>query len=248
MRRVPFLVALALILPASAAHGQLNLALNDCGGPSSAVWTCVSNSGTAFVAVASVTAPPGLTALTGVEATLDIDFNNTPVPSWWMVGAGRCRPASAVAVGFSLPASAGSCSDYFGDAGPVTGLSSYVIGPDPGVGDPSGPIGASRVRIRTSSSVTPEAAGAAPQPQAGDEIFLFSVTVDRTATIGVGSCPGCVQQGCMMLRRVVLTQAPGQGDYLLSSPSCLLLQGNPYPCCYVKAGTTTWGMIKTLYR
>jgi hypothetical protein len=247
MRRSLLLCLIALAASAFPALAQLNLATNDCGGASSAAWTCTTNTGIAVTAVASITVPAGLVAVTGEEATLEVGFP-VPVPPWWKVGAGQCRPVNAATVSYAVPPSSYNCVDYFGSVSAVVGSNTYQIGPDAATGDPNGPIDAAHVRIRTISAVDHNAALVSPQPMAGDEVFLFSVAINKSATVGIGSCPGCVQPACMALRRVKLSQPVGVGDLTATSPACIILQGYPYPCFYTKVGHSTWGQIKTLYR
>ena len=243
-------VVLATALYASVASAQLaglKLAYDDCGGASAQTWTCTTNSGVAFTAVASVVIGPALTTLTGEEGVVEIAFQN-PVPDWWKVGAGQCRAGTAVNVAFLAT---GSCVDYFGPvgAGP-SGGSFYTIGPG---SDPKGPVDDKRVRVRTVSAVDINAALLTPPPVPGDEVFMFTVSVNKSRSTGTGSCAGCAEKTCAMLKLVRLTQPAGVGDFDYNDVAVggnLVLAGQDLALdCYgVPTNTRTWGQIKSLYR
>ena len=214
------------------------------------MWTCAVNTGQAFTAVLSVQINAGapLTTLVAEEGNVEVAFQ-TPVPDWWKLGTGFCRAGNAVTVSFA--GGAFSCIDYYGSVSSVVGSNSYQIGPDAAVGDPHGPIDANRVRIRTISAVDFAAAQLATPPAAGDEIFLFSIAYNKSKSTGAGSCLGCDQQACIMLKDVKLNQPAGIGDPVYTDPTgSAVLTGNTAgaDCVTVPTRTKTWGQIKSLYR
>ncbi len=239
-----------LLLSSAPVHAQgLNLTFGDCGGATTATWTCTSNSGRAFTVVCSVVCPAGITTLVSEEGLLDIWFPTT-VPEWWKIGTGYCRPASAILVGFDGRNFA--CLDYFGSVGPVIGSYSYQPGPDPAVGDPAGPIDANHVRIRTISAVDVLAALQTAQPTAGEEHFMFSVGFSKAASTGAGACAGCTAMAWMRLARVTLHQASGLPDLVVGSRQvfgCGAVQYAPEAeCSSVPTTRSSWGQVKALYR
>jgi len=249
MKKIVLLCGALLTLTAVAANAQLHLTTVDCGGGQSATWTCTSSTGTAFTVIASVNAPP-LTTLTAEEGVLEVAFNN-PVPAWWQSGAGKCRVAGAFTVAYS--GGAYSCVDYFGTVSSVVGSNSYQIGPDAASGDPNGPIDANRVRIRTLSAVDYDAALATPPPAVGDEIFLFSLSVNKSKTTGTGACAGCLEPACMVFKQVKLNQPAGIGDPVVGTPlnyGYVMLQGSVATDCpsATPASRSSWGQVKSLYR
>jgi len=235
---------------ANAAGHPAHLTVADCFGVHTANWTCTSNTGLAFTTVASVVVPP-LTTLTGEETTVEIAFA-TPVPEWWRLG-GTCRAANAIAVGFN--GGAYSCRDYFGEVTGVLGANSYQIGPDAGVGDPNGPIDAARVRMRFISACNYDIAIVTPPPAEFEEIFLFSMAMNKSKSNGLGSCVGCLAPACMVIRNVKLTQPAGVGDPVVGLPDVaetdnVTMQGGVGTDCPNSTPTTrsSWGQIKSLYR
>jgi hypothetical protein len=243
--------AVALSASTALAYNGLNLSFDDCSGGApvtTKTWTC-TNSGTAFTAVASVTMgtadAAAATHLTGEAATLEVAFS-TAVPSWWL---NTCRPANQFAVGFNGGAFA--CFDYFGQAalGGIVSSSTYVTGPSAADGDPNGPIDANRLRVRTVSAVNFDNALLQAPPVAGDEVFLFSLTVTKQLTT---TCSGCSQQSCIMLKNATITQTSGSNlVYDLQGASSFPTisgQSATPDCVTVPAQTRTWGQIKALYR
>jgi len=251
MKKILVLCGALMVMTAVAANAQLNLASGDCLGPQNANWVCTSNStGNAFVAVASVLAP-ALTTLTGEEGMAEIAFA-VPVPAWWKtVGTGACRLAGANKVGFVAPGAGGCAVDYFGNvgAGP-SGGGFYTIGPG---SDPEGSVDENRIRVRTVSAVDYNAALLTPPPAVGDEVFLFTVTVNRTLSTGTGSCAGCATPACMVFKKLKLTQPVGVGDFLFQAPlsyGYMTLQGGAGTDCpsATPASRSSWGQVKSLYR
>ncbi len=237
-------VTIALLPARSAA--QVQLEANDCGGTTySYNWTCTSNHASAFTLVGSFIATAGLQPI-GQESILELAFM-TPVPAWWRIGAGECRAASAMSV--NLSGADYACVDYFGSvSGGSTGSYEYLLGPlDPGV-ERGGPLDANRARLVVRSTVDSALALEAPPPQAGDQVFLFSVSVNRTLSVGTGSCPGCADPVCVDLRSVKLLQPAPLGARVVAGSSALIMLQGYIPSCYVATNRSTWGQVKSLYR
>jgi hypothetical protein len=247
------LASISMVSPAQAQDiPGLKLVATDCGGANSATWTCTTNSGTAFTAVASlvINAAGALTALTGEESKIEIAFQ-TPVPEWWQLG-GACRAGTALNIGYNGGAFA--CLDWFGGIGTgPSGGNTYQIGPDAGIGDPNGPIDANRVRMRFISAVNYDIAIVTPPPVVGDELFLYSLQMNKSKSVGTGACVGCSQQACIMFKYAKLTQPVGVGDPLYNLPASagsalLTTQFSGADCETVPVRSHTWGQIKSLYR
>ncbi len=247
------LASISMVSPAQAVDVPgLKLASTDCGGAQLATWTCTSNGGAAFTAVASVVinAAGSLTTLVAEESMVEFAFA-TLVPEWWKLG-GTCRASNALAVGYN--GGLYSCIDYFGGVSTVLGVNSYQIGPDPAIGDPNGEIDGNRVRMRFVSAVDYDLALLTPPPNVGDEIFLYSLVMNKTKSTGTGSCAGCDAQACMMLKWVKLNQPSGSpgGDPVYNLPasagSALLSGQTVADCATVPVRSRTWGQIKSLYR
>jgi hypothetical protein len=186
----------------TAGAGGLNATWTNCvtaGGTSLATFNCLSNTGSNSL-VFSVVPPPGVTALTGFEATVLVETGNPVValPAWWRFDS--CRPTS-LSIGSPV---ATACGDVF-DAG-----AAYVYGM---VYPATGPSSA-RIRVL----------GAVELPVAvspGSDIGLFRMTVNRTKTTGGVSCSDCSTPVGITLESVKLVQgdASGPADVLLTSPA-----------------------------
>ncbi len=255
MKKVFLFCGALLVMTAAIANAQsrLHLSVGDCGGASTLSWTCTSNGGAAFTVIASATVPAGVVTLVAEESVVEIGFE-VPVPDWWKLGGG-CRAANALAVGYN--GGLYSCIDYFGGVSTVLGVNSYQIGPDPGVGDPNGPIDDKRVRMRFVSAVDYDLALLTPPPAMGDEIFLYSLVMNKTKSAGVGACAGCNAKVAMVLRNVKLNQPSGTpgGDPVMGLPDVndvgyTCFNGSIDPTCPLSTPATrsSWGQIKSLYR
>ena len=141
--------------------------------------------------------------------------------------------------------------DYFGavGAGP-SGGSFFTFGPG---SDPKGPVDANRLRIRTVSAVDAIAAETTPPPAVGDDVFLFTITVNRARSTGTGSCLGCHEPACCVFKELRLTQPAGVGDPFFTVPASygfVTLQGGVGTDCprATPASRSSWGQVKSLYR
>ncbi len=228
----------------------LNLTFGDCGGATTATWTCTTNSGAAFTAVCSVVCPAGLTTLVAEEGVVEIAFP-TAVPDWWKLGTGFCRagmPSPSATRSARSPASTTSVASARSWA--ATRTRSVRT---PASATRTAPIDANRVRIRTISAVDFAAAQLATPPAGGDEIFLFSISVNKTKTVGTGACAGCDSPAWMALKQVKLNQPAGVGDPVVGSRDvfgCGSMQGAPEAECAHATPTSrsSWGQLKSLYR
>ena len=159
--------------------------------------------------------PAGLTTLVAEEGVVQVTFP-TAVPDWWkpvLASAALRMPSPLATRSARSPA-----TDYFGGVSSVVGSNSYQVGPDAAVGDPNGPIDANHVRIRTISAVDFAAAQLATPPAGGDEIFLFTISLNKTKTAGAGGCAGCNSPAAISLKQVKLNQPAGTGDPVISTP------------------------------
>lgn len=249
MRAVVCSVLLAMT-SAVAARAELRLAPDDCGGWASATWTCTNNSGNAITLVASVVVPTVGVRPIAQESTLELSFfQNAAVPDWWRIGAGGCRPATVIEVGYS--GAAYSCDDYFSlFSGGASGSAEYLFGPlEPGDAR-GGTLPGNQARLIVRSAVDTSGADAVPGLTPGDEMFLFAVNIKKTRTVGTGACAGCVESVCMFLRHVRLTLLPPDQEYwetgLDDDP--FSGQGALAAFCGVPTNRTTWRQVKSLYR
>jgi len=242
LRLLALLLALAIGASTAAAQEGIQLSWNDCGTFGSGVQTfaCNSNSGTAFRMIGSARLNATLDPLVTIISTLDVSVDATSLPAWWQVhNAGACRQ-SAVAASVHVPGP-GACAAWENN----TTLDAFMV--QDGYGGPS----------HTRWDVLQF--GDANNPVAfpgGVENFLFSISINRSRTVGAGSCSGCPLAACVTLRRVefrygsfptgtetvkvVTTPLTSFGITWQSvAPSCLGA---------VPAPRATWSDVKALYR
>jgi hypothetical protein len=248
---------LALVPIASPGSAQdIRMRWNNCLGVGIAStnrnYAC-DGSGTSARVVCSFTAPAGITAFLAMQAVVSIQTIEGTLPDWWRLGIGECRdgsfvfPASLTGVGNTT-----TCLNPWRGAAWVGNSWEYHSG----VIDPSqGQI----VMVQHRDAPVPLIAGA--QYIAG----AFELRFDKDLDVGQGSCAGCYDPACLILRRVTLYQASG------ASPATLPLEANgtygyvtwqggmigcppldspfPWPGPYpVPAKHRSWGAIKSLYR
>jgi hypothetical protein len=184
--------------PVSAGDGGVNLSWDDCGTAGSEVRTfaCNTNSGSPFVAIASVVAPAGVDELLGMYATLEIQSAGGLLPSWWLHGSGQCRSTTGLTAGFDFTAGPGSCLDFW--SGQAAGGLVY----EPGFG------GADRARIRVAAAVPSDHRGPI---EAGSQYYMFKLNVLRTKSTGTGACAGCDVPVCIRLQEIQLVQPASVG-------------------------------------
>lgn len=242
--------SLSIVYAAAAASASgLNIAWNDClgvGGTTNKAFACNTNAGSNVVVV-SFDPPATIPTVVGGSAVIDLQSASTPLPSWWQLAPGGCRDG---ALHLDLVGSSQGCADPW--QGAATGSVSYL----PGFGGPS------RARIRVSWGF-PEALAVQVEP--GNEYFAFKLILDRTNSVGLGSCSGCVDPVCLLLTSVWLYQPLGVGDTpicyplnanflswqggAIGAPGCPPAQDPPQSdCLATPAVRRSWGLVKSLYR
>jgi hypothetical protein len=216
----------------------VNLSWNDCGihGATNEQFACDTNVGF-HTLVGSFVAPPGITALSGNEMTLDLQSASAELPDWWRVrNSGTCRPA-AMSVSFDFT-SFSNCLDFW--AGQAVGGFAYDIA----YGLPN------RARVRILCAVPLSLAGPVA---AGTEIYSFIVRVNNSHSVGADSCGGCTIPGVITLSAITLYQAGDAPDIALQTPSSRNIVSWQGPLGAAPLGTTlidrlSWGQVKALYR
>ncbi len=253
MNRLLLLVCASFLL-AAPAHAGINLSWDDCGssGEQKKEFACNTNSGAPFKLVGSIVPYQSLTEVVGVEATINVMGTAPQLPDWWKLGSGGCRGTAPLSLSFD-----------FQDSGPYTcmdpwltrmqGMFTYQI---------MSPTGA-RIRL----------GGAMPQGEsavfdAGTEYYVFRLNLGRQRTTGTGACAGCSMPACLLLDNIQLYQSPVlANDPIESSPanSNLASWHGAYifiwddfengqsgigcaPDFPTRAGRSTWGAVKSLYR
>jgi hypothetical protein len=241
MKKMFLLCGMLLALTATVANAQLNLAWDDCGlnGLTNKTFACNSNAGT-DVLVGSVVVPPGITALTGMEPTVLVAFGTGAIPAWWTFGsAPNCRTSSSLTSAFPGGSVPGSCNMYFADN---AGAGAHL--PD------ANPDNAGQLRIRMVAAID---AGLAGPVAAGEEMYLFTLTINHQRTTGTTVCAGCDVPAAFVFSALTLTQPVGVGDFdwtadFARGDLCAAWQNGAAFCAYTPAKNTSWGQIKSLYR
>ena len=251
-RLVPVLLLVLAASPAFA-QGQLHLAWNDCpaqGGTDNMLFACNLNSG-AHLAVGSFVPPLALPQVNGVDVIVEIlgaDYPYSchfppcynPLPAWWQVQPGGCRPGGLFAsFEFSGPpfGAATQCHDFWqGEAVGMIAAYQWPLGGDP-----------SRARVRLVAVVP---TGSERALAAGEEYYLFQLGVLHSRTVGAGSCEGCCQPATLFLGQILVTQPPGVGDFVFGGDfdrQFTVWQRNNLSCA-TPAVARSWGQLKSLYR
>ena len=239
MRRQVLAAAMSLLIPACACADGLMVSWGSCtSGSTLRTSACNSNTGTHDI-VAGIVAPAGLTAVTGAIGIIDLCLGGVPLPPWWQLGSGGCRPAALSAVSADLD-SPRICANYWGDRG--TTVVNYQVGYS----------GWDSARILVYISIDPQHAG----PLNPDYLYhMFRVRIDRSNTTGTDACYGCFFPACIVLNEIQLLQPEGTpgGSPRITQPldgiNYLMWQGNVGGCPYVvPTKNQTWGQIKSLYR
>lgn len=263
MRALLSLLALLLIAPAASASG-IFLKWDAChadGGVSARSFACDTNAGTETL-VCSAVLDADFAGVTGIEAQIVGQSASGGVPAWWMLyNAGSCRRTA-----LSLEAS---------PAGPIAGCPSpFPVAALGGIGAyatdyPS----AGGIQIKVACAVPPGSEGTVA---AGQEYFLFALTISHAKTVGTGSCTGCSDPMCLGIGLVTLTAVsptpavefrtnflPIDQGHLVSwqnsaAGAVYAFQINPplghelgyaMTCSGVTAARrSTWGAVKSLYR
>ena len=229
--------------------GGVNLGWLDCAptGATSRVSLCNTNSGGGHIITGSFVAGDSLTLVTGFAGVVDIQTApGATISPWWSIRASLppgCRPA---AMSFSADFTGGpaSCTDVWlgGATGGVT------------ADQPSG----NRIRLKPQAALPLGDSRIGPIDP-GTTVYAFKVTINNTKTVGLGACAGCLDEACLVLNTILVTQTPGTpgGNRLYSAPSPtahIIWQAwtNPDPQQACPAVTPTknktWGSIKAIYR
>lgn len=221
----------------SRAADALELAWDDCGGPSTRAFTCNTNAAE-HVLLASFRREAELDSLIGIEVVVDLQAD-APLPAWWQLDPTGCRAGQLRG---DVAFSAGSpCGDAWSGGGAGV-LQGYLPG------SPRG--GAGQARVLFAAGV-PSALAATIQADAvynGVRLVLSSV-----GSTGTNACEGCSRTVCLVLNSIRFIRVPGASpvDDLVqpgSSSWAYWQATSPALCGSVPVRNTTWGTIKSLYR
>lgn len=242
MKKVLLVIALLFALPARAsAQGGMNLFWDECasgGGATTKSFACDANDGQPFTLVVSVVAPAALPQFAALLARIDFCMSGGDIPPWWQLEAGQCR-VGAVRPSFDPALNPTSCADIWHGTPNVEVYAVYEQ-----------TLGAHVVRLNGAAAVAQGSELAIPAD--GAELYACRITIDRSKTVGAGSCAGCATASFIALQECQLEQPAGVGDYTITWPAAgqtVTWNGASVPdCYYIPAVNRSWGSIKSLYR
>jgi hypothetical protein len=247
MKKLLVLTGALVVLGASAASAQINLAWRNCIAQAASVanenYACDgSRNGIPFRGVLSFISPPNMAHFVGADCLLDIQSADPTLPDYWRLGLGECRdgnftyPASLTGVGNSV-----SCRNPFAGGGTGGGFQ-YDVQP-----------GGVRARVQLAFARADEFALVA-----GAQYIAGAFTLD---TFGDdGSCAGCEVPACLVLNQVNALQTagqvpPSQDQNIMTAAATrqhITWQGGAVGGSGCPAATPTknktWGSVKSLYR
>jgi hypothetical protein len=255
MKKLLVLTSALVVLSASVASAQINLAWRNCitvvSGTLSAQqnvnYACDASSASPFRIVASFISPATMTQFVGIQSVMDIQTADPTLSDFWKLGTGECREG---AYGFPVPllnvGNTASCRNPWA-GGQTGGGYQYTSG----FGSPA------RARVLHAFARDTETSLVN-----GQQYIATMSTLDmfKDADVGDGECVGCAVPACLVLNQVELYQTagqtpPSQDIYNLNTEATrryVTWQGGAVGGSGCPAATptrnATWGSVKSLYR
>jgi hypothetical protein len=244
MKKILTLAAALMVFGASAsmAQGGLNLYWDGCsdGGTGTKTFNCLSNTGAAFTAYASMVLPADMPLFAATSAIIDITFTGASIPAWWQTVAGQCS-ANRVTESYDSAQFVTNCADIWQGA-----INLSVFQAQPAVAG----HGPNTLRLNGGAAIP--AGSEIAQIADGTELVVCKVSIGRTKTVGTGSCAGCTVGACLVLNECKAQQPAGVGDYTVINPatSNFITWQTGSPVCpqATPSQNRTWGAVKNLYR
>ena len=252
--RVVLLISVSSLLLAAPVRAGINLSWDDCGsaGSSRKDFACDTNTGVPFRLIGSIAPNQTVGAVVGASAQINILGTQPQLPDWWKFGSAACRGSTALGVSFDFQSSGPyTCTDLWLTR--AQGMMTYQV------------MNATDARILLSTAL-PQ--GETVSFDSGTEYYVFRLNLGRSRSTGTGSCAGCSMPACLLLDNVQLFQNPvEQNDPIDSAPAnsnaaswhgAYLFTWDDFengrsgigcaPDLPTKAGRSTWGAVKSLYR
>jgi hypothetical protein len=262
MKKLLLLCTVSLLLSASLAHAQINLAWNNCitqaASAADKVYACDgSGNGTPFRAVFSFISPANLNNFVGIQGVIDVrTVNLTVLPDWWKLGVGECRdgnfiyPNSLTGIGTGTT---GVCRNPWAGANTGGGFAWYSENKGDIPETPTLAPGWGRVKIAFARDT--ETSLIQGQQYIGG---VIAIDTFNDVDTGSGVCAGCALPACLVVNQIELYQVVGSpgGDILILTASdtrqFVTWQGGAVggAGCPIStpARNVTWGSIKAIYR
>lgn len=262
MKKLVLLSTASLLLCASLAHAQLNLAWNNCitqaASAADKAYACDGSlNGTPFKVVGSFISPANLDHFVGVQAVIDVRTNTlNTLPDWWKLGVGECRdgnftfPSSLTGVGTGTT---GVCRNPWQGGNTGGGFAWYTENKGDNQQSPTPAPGWGRVKLAFARDNETSLIQ-------GQQYFAVVFTLDSFNDVdtGGGVCAGCSAPACLVFNQLELFQTVGSpgGDILILTSADTrqfvtwqggAVGGNGCPL-EVPTRNVTWGSIKAIYR
>jgi parallel beta-helix repeat protein len=235
---------MALVASAAfASGGSLGLHLNDCNGSAVSNNACTGNAG-GITLVGTCNPLAASPRMVSTEVVLDLSNGSVGLSDWWRLdggGLGGCRNALTASEDFTTLDINGApvytaCDDYW--AGTGSGAVAFIY-PSPGLSNG----GSGRIALVAASAFEKALTG-------GVNHYLFRVAINKSASIGAGSCGGCSDPVHIYLNNVKLLQPFGAagGDVDVTGDGTgqdISYNGGNAP---TPTQHSSWGSIKALYR
>jgi hypothetical protein len=233
------LCVLAMLASPAFAQGGVNLGWGDCAlaGAStvSREFICNNDLGMDDFEV-SFSVPDTVRALLRIDAEIELSIDAAALTPWFHYEPTGCRAGS-----LNVAAGAGGLPSSCADPWPGAAQANYDYAA-------SFPENLDRGRLRLSVMLP---AGVAIRVNPGIEYAAFRVTIDHRRSSGANRCPSCLDDGCLQMNGMTLTQAGGLPAIVMTGGTQTSIQWqtavipcpNPTPVRH-----PTWGAIKSLYR
>jgi len=211
MKKLLVLTGALLVLGASVASAQINLAWRNCIAITSGATAQLADityacDGTGLPnsnqqrGVMSFLAPANVTQFVGTQMVMDVQTSQATLPDYWRLGLGECRDGSfAFPVSLSGVGNTTTCRNPWAGGG-LGGGFQYTSG----FGSPA------RARVLMAFARDTEV----PLTQ-GQQYIAGMFTIDTVkdfddGSIGTGQCDGCSVPACLVLNEVDVLQTAGQ--------------------------------------
>lgn len=261
MKKLLVLTSALLVLGASAASAQINLAWRNChavtAGTTSALqnvsYACDGNglpNSNQQRGVMSFLAPPNVTQFVGTQMVLDIQTDQASLPDYWRLGLGECRDGSfAFPVSLSGVGNTTTCRNPWAGGGLGGGFQYTSEFESP-----------ARARVLMAFARDTEVPLIANQQYIAGMFTIDTIKDFDDGSIGTGQCDGCAAPACLVLNEVDVLQTagqtpPAQDIYVLTAQATrrwVTWQGGAVPGGGCPGATpsksATWGSVKALYR
>ena len=243
-RKVLTCLSLLVLSAGSAWSAGINLAWDDCpAGAASFLETFACNTEVGdHTLFGSFVAPAGVQAMSANDITVELATEGATLPDWWMLGNGRCRPASLL-LDTDFTTGSHACYDYW-QGGAIGAISESLLG-------------GNRARIRAVFALPSGDPRITTVPE-GTHVYSFKAIINNLKSSGLVACAGCSAEACINLTLIQLDQPPEAGPIIpLTNPDVnqyVTWQGwsNPNPAfgcpAITPARSQSWGSIKALYR